>query len=139
MKNQPLFLCILGATALLSISGYAQKAQDSKTLEERVEQLEAQVEAMETAMEAVAANSEAEAGALDSITNYLQQQANASKAMSGALDQAESLGFVAGINFPSREALLKGWRAQLGAQQKSVPGKASKQATTTAKKRWFDK
>lgn len=138
MKKQPLFLCILGATALLSMTGYSQKAQESKNLEERVKELEAQVEAMQTSLDAVTESASAEAGAIDAINAYLQQQAKASQTMAGVLDKAESLGFVAGINFPSREALLKGWRAQLSAQQKSVPGKAAQKApaSTTRRRSW---
>mgnify|MGYP002631567525 CR=1 FL=1 len=140
MKKQPLFLCILGACALLSMSGYSQKAQDSKTLEERVQQLEAQLEAMQSTMDGMAASSAAEASALDAINAYLQQQAKAAQSMASVLDEAEKLGFVPGINFPSREALLKGWRAQINVQQKGVPGKTkAKPETGDTRFRKWDK
>jgi hypothetical protein len=133
MKKQPLFLCLLGASLLFSITGYAQKTVEADTLEERVLALETQLEAMQSSLAGVAESAEADAGAIDAITNYLQLQSQASVIMASNLNKVKSMGFVAGINFPSREALLEGWHKQLIAQQKSVPGAP---APAPEEKRW---
>lgn len=136
MKNQPLLLGLLGASLLLSITGYAQKSVETETLEERVLALEAQLTAMQSTVDGVADSAAAEASAIDAITSYLQLQAKASQGMAGTLTKVKSMGFVAGINFPSREALLEGWHEQLLAQQKGVPGAKAKPAETKKRRNW---
>lgn len=58
---------------------------------------------------------------LEMTLTYLQQQAEAAKALEGSLSQVEALGFTAGINPRSRETLLTGWRGYLAGQQTGVP------------------
>ncbi len=126
MKHQPLFLCILGAATLLSLTGYAQKTQDAKTLEERVTALEQELEGVRGALTGLTESNTELAGQLDGVRDYLQQQAKGAKEMLGTLGKAEQLGFVAGINYPSREALLSGWKTQLNMAQEKVPGVKAK-------------
>lgn len=134
MKQQPLLLSILGAAALLSITGYAQKTQESETLEERVQELEQALEGMQGILDGLADASADDASTLDTITIYLQEQARSAKSMTSTLAEAEKLGFVAGINHGSRTALLSGWRSQLQAQQTGLPG--APPVKEEPKKRW---
>ncbi|MFT7486993.1 MAG: type II secretory pathway pseudopilin PulG [Candidatus Paceibacteria bacterium] len=122
MKQQPLLLSILGAATLLSLTGYAQKNQDAKTLEERVQGLEQELAGLRESFGGLTESSEKAASQMDGISVYLQSQAKSAKQMQGTLAQAEKLGFIPGINFSSRETLLSGWRAQLQTQQQGVPG-----------------
>lgn len=116
-------ICMLAVgAALFSISGYAQEAQEKLTLEQRVEQLEKQLEENQATLEGLVESAEAGTAELDAISQYLQQQAAAANSMVATLASSESQGFVAGINFPSRETLLSGWRKQLATAQKGVPG-----------------
>lgn len=66
---------------------------------------------------------------LDSVEGYLQAQAKAEKAMVKVIDDAVSKGYIAGLNYPAREALVKGWKAQAKAAEKGLPG-AKKKAPT---------
>lgn len=52
---------------------------------------------------------------------YLEAQSKSAATMKETLDQAETAGFTKGINFESREILLRGWREQLDALQQNVP------------------
>ncbi len=125
MKCQALVLTLAAGAALFSISGQAQNAQEAqekRTLEERVAALEKELEATQSSLAGLTEQAEAEAATMDAITRYLQSQAREAGAMVKTLAEAESQGFVAGINYPSRETLLTGWRSQLAAVQKSVPG-----------------
>ncbi|MCZ6598848.1 MAG: hypothetical protein O7B99_14515 [Planctomycetota bacterium] len=59
---------------------------------------------------------------------YLQNQAEAAGKLDQVFDRSEELGFIAGINFNSREVLLSGLRAYTAAQRKGVPGAPKKPA-----------
>jgi chromosome segregation ATPase len=122
MKSQALILTLAAGAALFSISGHAQATREKGTLEERVTALEQELEKTNATLAGLRDEAQAKAAGLDAITRYLQSQAREASAMVKTLAAAESQGFVAGINFPSRETLLSGWRAQLAALQKSVPG-----------------
>jgi len=61
---------------------------------------------------------------------YLDAQAKSAAAMKDVLEQSESAGFTKGINFESREILLRGWREQLDALQQNVPSPIPPKAET---------
>lgn len=58
---------------------------------------------------------------MEMTLKYLDVQASAAKSLESTLSEAEKLGFTAGINSHSREALLRGWRSYLSNQQSGVP------------------
>jgi len=64
------------------------------------------------------------------VLKYLDAQSKAARGMARTLDESEKAGFTYGMNPESRHVLLKGWRAQLSALQKDVPG--AKAATAGA-------
>ena len=57
---------------------------------------------------------------------YFENNKKAAAELTKALAASESAGFTFGINPKSRELLLAGWRKQLDAVQKNVPGTPSK-------------
>ena len=59
------------------------------------------------------------------MLKYLDAQAKSAAAMEKVLDDAEKAGFTYGINPDSRHLLLRGWRDQLSAMQKDLPGAQS--------------
>ena len=121
MKQQLTGLA-LGAALVLSLGAYAQKTQQNGTLEERVLKLEQELVATQEALKGVAEAAAAEAAAIDTIHVYLSTQAKSAEAMQKTLAKSEQQGFVAGINYPSRETLLAGWRDHLASLQRGVPG-----------------
>jgi len=135
MKQQPLLLSLLAAAALLSITAYAEKAQDARTLEERVDSLEQEVQAMRATLAGLGEASSAGASQLDAINAYLKKQAQSAKRMEETLAEAESLGFVAGINHASRSTLLSGWRDSLAVRQKGLPGPSTDKPKAAARTR----
>jgi len=122
MGTQKLILALAASAALFTISGSAQVAQDNATLEERVAELEQALEEARSQLAGLSESAAVEAATLDAVTVYLQNQAKQAAEMTTTLAKAEKQGFVAGINYPSRETLLAGWRSQLLAQQKGLPG-----------------
>ena len=128
MGTQKLILVLAAGAALFTISGSAQVAQDNATLEERVAELERALEEARAPLAGLSDSAAAEAATLDAVTVYLQSQAKQAAEMTRTLATAEKQGFVAGINYPSRETLLAGWRSQLAAQQKGLPGAVAPEA-----------
>ena len=121
-------ICLLAAgAALLSISGHAQQSQEKLNLQQRVQVLEKQLAETTGILAGLAEASRAEAAQLDAINRYLQKQAAAASGMVKTIASSESQGFVAGINFPSRETLLAGWRQQLAVTLQGVPGNSGSQ------------
>jgi hypothetical protein len=134
MQRQALILGLAAVAVLSSISGFAQEAQEKRTLEERVETLEKELADASATLTGLSEAAQAEAATLDAIARYLQQQARSAGEMVQTLSEAESQGFVAGINYPSRATLLAGWRAQLAALQKGVPGQKAEPAEAEARR-----
>ncbi len=121
MKQQLTGLA-LGAALVLSLGAYAQKTQQNGTLEERVLKLEQELVATQEAFTALSQAAAAEAAAVDNIHIYLNTQAQSAASMHKTLAKSEEQGFIAGINYPSRETLLAGWRDHLASLQRGVPG-----------------
>jgi len=117
-------LALAGAlVALVGIDGRAENAPGQDTLEERVQKLEKDLAVARDELGAMAADLERTTGLLDQTVRYLREQSKGAAAMAATLDASERAGFAKGINFGSRELLLAGWRAQLAAQQRGLPGK----------------
>ena len=124
MNRQPLFIALLAAAALLSITGFAQEARTQETLETRVTELENELENSRAEVSALLVTATEDAATVDAIVRYLRAQSVSATQMVKTLSTSESQGFAAGINFQSRETLLAGWRAQLAGVQKGLPGQA---------------
>jgi hypothetical protein len=120
--KQHLTSLALGALLVLSLGAAAQESRQASTLEERVQTLEAQLEATREELRGLAQAAATEAAALDEVHDYLAAVGRSAEAMAKTLDRAEQQGFVAGINYPSRETLLRGWREQLSTLGQGVPG-----------------
>ncbi len=86
--------------ALVTGYGVGQQAQDD-VMAQQVDALTKRVEAVE---------------------GYLQAQAKAMQASSAAVDLAVEQGFTSGINFESRQTLVKAWQARAKAAGVNVPG-----------------
>ena len=112
-KTFPLVLLGLFVVSLFSITD--ARAQDEDPAKDaRIRQLEAQVR------ELTAINEETRAR-VEEVVTYLNQRAADGQTMLLHVDQAEELGFVPGMNYPSREALIAGWRAYYGAAGRNLP------------------
>lgn len=83
--------------------------------------LEARVAALEAALAQEKARHQETRRLLEETLAYLGRQAQASEAMLATLTASEEAGFTAGINFQSREILLRGWRDFHGTLQTDVP------------------
>ena len=91
--------------------------------------LEAEVQALKGEVTELRAAIEDSQSRLDEMVKYLQQNQKAAQELNSALAASEAAGFTFGINPKSRELLLAGWRKQLSAVQKGVPGGPAKEAT----------
>jgi len=120
--KQHLSSLALGAALVLSLGAAAQESRQASSLEERVQELETQLTATREELRGLAVAAAQEAAALDEVHDYLVGVAKSSEAMAATLDRSEEQGFVAGINYPSRETLLRGWRQHLNALRERVPG-----------------
>lgn len=119
--KQHLTSLALGAALVLSLGAAAQESRQASSLEERVQALEGQLEATREELRALADATAREAADLDEVHDYLRAVARSSEQMTTTLDRSEQQGFVAGINFPSRETLLRGWRQHLAILRKGLP------------------
>lgn len=88
----------------------------------------AQVEALRAELDEVKRELEETRALVDDTVTYLQSHAKSSAQMVSVLSASEDAGFTFGINPESRELLLDGWRKQLDAAQKHVPGGKAKAA-----------
>jgi len=107
-------LGLLLLTGLVVQRVEAQGPQDGATLEKRVAALEASV------AEQKQINQDLHARLEETIT-YLDKMQKSGRLLLGDLDQVEEMGFTAGINYESREAMLAGFRDYWGAQQSGLP------------------
>lgn len=107
---------------LLVMGGTVHSAQEKQTLEERVQQLEFQTSADAATIETLLLDVRTLQAQQAKVQSYLTAQAEEAERMSKTLDIAEAEGFTKGINYPAREALLAGWRAQIATQRANVPG-----------------
>jgi uncharacterized coiled-coil protein SlyX len=116
----------VAGVAILSIGGQAQESQEKKDLEQRVEDLETQLAAVQGQLAGLNKSLEAETIHIDSLLEFARAQSKSAGELAGTLTRSEQAGFTAGINYTSREILLKGWHQQLAAVQKSAPAAAKK-------------
>lgn len=110
----------LGLAALLSVLLLASAQRPARA---RMPQgdLEGRVAELEEALAAEVKAGESTRKTLEEIRSYLESQALSAKKLSATLDQADDLGFTKGINFESRQVLLRGWHSALDAAQEGVP------------------
>ena len=104
---QPLLLVAAGALGTgfaLSQDPPKPGANDADSLKQKVEQLE---------------------GKIAELESWVEAQQKQAKAMQKSLDAVEAAGFTAGINFESRELLLKALRAEA----KEAVGKSEEEDT----------
>jgi hypothetical protein len=104
-----------------------QVAQEAEAPEQAVEaspDLLKRIQALEAEVADLRAKQVEAKGQLEKTLTYLQRQAKSADAMLATLDASESEGFVAGINYHSREILLAGLRSYLDEVKKDVPATA---------------
>lgn len=82
------------------------------------------IEALQEELAEVKAELASTRALLDETVLYLNEQAKGARDLLAVYQSAEEAGFTAGINYQSREILLAGWRKQVAAQQKGLPGAA---------------
>lgn len=111
---------LLAGAAMLSLAGQVQDPVD--TLAGRVGALETELTAARAAIEALTAEVASSTALTERTAAWARGQAAAASAMAATLDAAEGAGFTKGINYASREILLRGWRRRLAAQGEGVPG-----------------
>lgn len=83
--------------------------------------LEARVAALEGALGAEKARHDETRALLEATLAYLDRQAKGADSMLATLDASEQAGFTSGINFNSREILLRGFRDFWGGVRSDVP------------------
>jgi uncharacterized coiled-coil protein SlyX len=120
---------------LLVMGGTVQSAQEKQTLEARVQQLEFQTSADAATIETLLLDVQTLQAQQAKVTSYLTAQAKEAGRLSKTLDTAEAQGFAQGINYPARESLLAGWRAQIATQLTNVPGAKEKPGETKTARR----
>jgi hypothetical protein len=116
------FSAVAGASTLtVTRVGAAQAGDDpAAATAAEVEELRGEIDSLRAELDETRA-------LLDETVHFLHENAKAAKAMAAVLDASEKEGFTFGINPRSREVLLEGWRKNLSAQQKSVPGKPAEE------------
>ncbi|MCA8979836.1 MAG: hypothetical protein KDC14_07400 [Planctomycetes bacterium] len=120
---------------LLVMGGTVQSAQEKQTLEARVQQLEFQTSADTATIQTLLGDVQTLQAKQAKVESYLVAQAEEAERMARVLDDAEAKGYTQGINYPAREALLAGWRAQIATQRANVPGSEKKPAAPTQGRR----
>ena len=63
---------------------------------------------------------------MDGVEAYLAAQAEAERALLGAVNRSVTEGITAGINHQARRTLVEAWQARAGAAARNVPGKSKK-------------
>ena len=74
-------------------------------------------------------------GKVESLESYVKKQAKAAEQLSSAVDSAVAEGFTAGINYKSREILVKAWKASAKAQSETEIGKGSSSSEKSSRRR----
>jgi len=114
---------LLPCASLLILAPFLASSLQDKTPSQppQAAGLEARVAKLEEELAAQKQKNEETRRLLEQTVAYLGGRAKGAQTLLGVLDQAEELGFTAGINFQSREALLAGWRAYWGETEKGLP------------------
>lgn len=107
---------------LLVMGGTVQSAQEKRTLEQRVQELEFQISADAASMQTLLGDVKTLQAQQAKVQSYLAAQAEEAADLAKTLDNAEAAGFAQGINYHARELLLAGWREQIATQRANVPG-----------------
>jgi len=123
MRRHLLVVLFLASFVGVSASSFGQ--------EEAKADLEAQVQALASEVATLRTDLEGSAARVDELVGYLKQNQKAAEELSSALAASEAAGFTFGINPKSREILLAGWRKQLSAMQKGLPGAPAKEDPAT--------
>lgn len=123
MKYSSLFagLVITGALVAVSFATPGQPSGGEQAGDPQKDARAQEIEALRQKNDALALELADTQHALENVIQYLNAQSESAQAMEAVLDDAEKKGFTAGINYESREALLKGWREQCAVLQKDVP------------------
>lgn len=123
MKYSSLFagLVITGALVAVSFATPGQPSGGEQAGDPQKDARAQEIEALRQKNDALALELADTQHALENVIQYLNAQSESAQAMEAVLDDAEKKGFAVGENWPSRVALLGGWRAQLAAQQKDLP------------------
>lgn len=93
------------------------RPQDSKSLEQRVAALEQSQSKLEQENKDLHVR-------LEKTIAYLDKMTKSGQLLLSQLDQVEKLGFTSGINYQSRELMLKAMREYWSAQQEGLPAVA---------------
>jgi hypothetical protein len=127
-------ILLLAALAAVSSFAVARSGPEQNNADHKIEILEKDITATRARLEQVSADLAETRAALDGALKYLADQSASAKKMAQTLDDSEQAGFTFGINPDSRKILLKGWRDDLAAAQKTVPSlPAAKPAAKDAK------
>jgi len=124
--NQRTTFVLSAGLFLLALGGSVQSAQEKKSLETRVQELEFQTAVDAETVQALMLDVQALQAHRSAVEHYLHAQAAEAQRMAATLNTSEEEGFTSGINFRSRELLLEGWHAQLEVLRKDVPGEKLK-------------
>ena len=120
MRRHLIVVLFLASFIGVSASSFGQ--------EEAKADLEAQVQALAAEVATLRTDLEESSARIDETLTYLKQNQKAAEELVSALAASEAAGFTFGINPKSRELLLAGWRKQLSAMQKGLPGAPAEEA-----------
>jgi hypothetical protein len=125
--TRPFAALMLASAALAGLLATHAPAQDPD-LAQKLARLEVSQAELDRRLATLATEVQKNTDALAAVQGYLQAQASAADAMRATLAASEEAGFTFGINPESRHILLDGWRRQLAATEKDVPGAPAPQA-----------
>ncbi len=134
MRRQ--MIVILFLASLVGVSALSFGQDDAKA------NLEVQVQALSQEVAELRGILEDSEARMNEVHKYLKQNQTAAAELGRVLTASEAAGFTFGINPESRELLLAGWRKQLSAMQKGVPGTPAEAAAVPERgnarqpKRW---
>lgn len=120
MKYQ-ISLVVLSAALLASSFAFNARAQVQDPVQQRLDAIQRDILDSRAKVEQMSEEFKLLRKTIEDSQKYIEAQSKAAKAMSEVLDDSEKQGFTYGINPGSREALLKGWREELGVLQQGVP------------------
>ena len=125
MTNRPIHIAMKptllpAGVALLFLLGLGL-AQDPPPADKPDETLARRVEVLEGEVLVLKKEVQAQHALAEETNRYLTGAKERSDALLKVLDEAVAKGFIAGINFESREILVAGWRAYLNGEAEGLP------------------